>query len=94
MRPAELASRSLLYRTRRALKRSTPLARSRPGKSARTVSPHPILTSDGSPYLLSIPMQIKAVMKRRVRIMRGQLLFHAINTFVFLIMGVIMGTCK
>ncbi|KAH7099818.1 pleiotropic drug resistance ABC transporter [Auriculariales sp. MPI-PUGE-AT-0066] len=45
-----------------------------------------------SPYMISVPMQVRAVMKRRVQIIRGQMLFTVLNTVSFIIQGIIMGT--
>ncbi|KIY47285.1 pleiotropic drug resistance ABC transporter [Fistulina hepatica ATCC 64428] len=45
-----------------------------------------------SPYLLSVPMQARAVMVRRVQILRGNLLATVLNTMTFLVQGIIVGT--
>ncbi|KIY47084.1 pleiotropic drug resistance ABC transporter [Fistulina hepatica ATCC 64428] len=49
-------------------------------------------TRAASPYLLSIPMQARAVMIRRVQILRGKLFSTALNSMTFLIQGIIVGT--
>ncbi|KAJ3502427.1 hypothetical protein NLJ89_g8894 [Agrocybe chaxingu] len=45
-----------------------------------------------SPYLLSIPQQIKAVMVRRVQIIKGNALATGLNLVSFIFQGIIMGT--
>jgi len=42
--------------------------------------------------MISIPMQVRAVMKRRVQIIRGQMAFTILNTVSFILQGIIMGT--
>ncbi|KDQ32534.1 hypothetical protein PLEOSDRAFT_153783 [Pleurotus ostreatus PC15] len=46
----------------------------------------------GSPYVLSIPMQLEAVMKRRVQIVRGDWVTQALTTGTFVFQAVIIGT--
>ncbi|KAH7106585.1 pleiotropic drug resistance ABC transporter [Auriculariales sp. MPI-PUGE-AT-0066] len=48
--------------------------------------------SKSQPYITSLSMQVQEVFKRRIRIMRGQFLFQAINAVVFVIMGILIGT--
>ncbi|EJD42304.1 pleiotropic drug resistance ABC transporter [Auricularia subglabra TFB-10046 SS5] len=45
-----------------------------------------------SPYTISPWMQIRAVMLRRVQIMRGNMLFTALNIFSFVFQAIIIGT--
>ncbi|KAF9449781.1 pleiotropic drug resistance ABC transporter [Macrolepiota fuliginosa MF-IS2] len=45
-----------------------------------------------SPYLLSIPQQIQAVMRRRVQILRGNMLLTGLNLFSFVFQALIMGS--
>ncbi|KAH7929028.1 hypothetical protein BV22DRAFT_1057873 [Leucogyrophana mollusca] len=49
-------------------------------------------TRDNSPYTISIPMQIRAVMTRRVQIMRGSIAAQLINTVAFVLQAIILGT--
>ncbi|KAF9225036.1 hypothetical protein BS17DRAFT_731853 [Gyrodon lividus] len=49
-------------------------------------------THEKSPYTISIPMQIRAVMVRRVQIMTGSLATQVINTIAFILQAVILGT--
>ncbi|KAF4618528.1 hypothetical protein D9613_009700 [Agrocybe pediades] len=46
----------------------------------------------GSPYLLSIPQQVKIVMRRRVQILAGNPLATGLNLFSFLFQSLIMGS--
>ncbi|KAF9817918.1 hypothetical protein IEO21_03112 [Rhodonia placenta] len=49
-------------------------------------------TSSGSPYLLSIPAQVKTLMVRRVQIMRGNMTAVFIELASFIILALIVGT--
>jgi ATP-binding cassette, subfamily G (WHITE), member 2, SNQ2 len=49
-------------------------------------------TRRGSPYTISIPMQTRAVMLRRVQILLGSMATTIINFLVFIIQGIIIGT--
>jgi ATP-binding cassette subfamily G (WHITE) protein 2 (SNQ2) len=46
----------------------------------------------GSPYITSIPMQMRAVIKRRIQIMKGTRVIVAINLSLYLFQAIIMGT--
>ncbi|RXW18211.1 hypothetical protein EST38_g7644 [Candolleomyces aberdarensis] len=45
-----------------------------------------------SAYVISIPMQVRIVMLRRIQIMRGSFLSQALQTTTFILQGVIIGT--
>ena len=45
-----------------------------------------------SPYVISIPMQARAVMERRLRILRGNFATEAIQIIVFILQAIINGT--
>ncbi|KAG6865226.1 hypothetical protein C0991_004284 [Blastosporella zonata] len=45
-----------------------------------------------SPYMISIPMQARAVMLRRVQILRGNLLPVGLNVFLFVFQALIVGS--
>ncbi|KIJ64910.1 hypothetical protein HYDPIDRAFT_132105 [Hydnomerulius pinastri MD-312] len=45
-----------------------------------------------SPYMTSIPMQIRAVMVRRIQILRGSLAAQVINVIAFVLQAIILGT--
>ncbi|TRM62061.1 ABC-2 type transporter-domain-containing protein [Schizophyllum amplum] len=49
-------------------------------------------TRRDSPYLISIPMQTRAVMLRRVQMTMGNFLATGINIFTFVFQGLIMGS--
>ncbi|KAI4517501.1 ABC-2 type transporter-domain-containing protein [Schizophyllum commune] len=49
-------------------------------------------TRRDSPYLISIPMQTRAVMLRRVQMTLGNFLATGINLFTFVFQGIIIGT--
>ena len=53
---------------------------------------HALPYSRRSPYITSLPMQIRAVMKRRIQILRGNMLFTGLNAFAFLFQGIVIGT--
>ncbi|KAG9227093.1 hypothetical protein CCMSSC00406_0008293 [Pleurotus cornucopiae] len=46
----------------------------------------------GSPYVISIPLQLQAVMRRRVQIVRGDWVTQALTTGTFVFQAVIIGT--
>ncbi|KAF5330166.1 hypothetical protein D9611_010635 [Ephemerocybe angulata] len=45
-----------------------------------------------NPYMLTIPRQVAAVMRRKVQIIRGSMLATGINLFSYVFQGIIMGT--
>ncbi|TFK22472.1 hypothetical protein FA15DRAFT_757994 [Coprinopsis marcescibilis] len=45
-----------------------------------------------NPYMLTIPQQVAAVMRRKVQILRGNMLSTYINLFTFVFQGLIMGS--
>ena len=45
-----------------------------------------------SPYMLTISQQIRAVMRRKVQIIKGNSLATGIQLFSFIIQGIIIGT--
>ncbi|KAG5650930.1 hypothetical protein H0H81_010505 [Sphagnurus paluster] len=47
---------------------------------------------EASPYLISIPMQVRAVMLRRVQIIKGNPLAVGMNLFSFIFQGLIVGS--
>ncbi|EGO01341.1 hypothetical protein SERLA73DRAFT_159769 [Serpula lacrymans var. lacrymans S7.3] len=49
-------------------------------------------TFDSSPYTISIPMQVRAVMTRRVQILKGSWTAQLINTMAFILQAIILGT--
>ncbi|KAG6843984.1 hypothetical protein H0H87_010943 [Tephrocybe sp. NHM501043] len=49
-------------------------------------------TRAGSPYMTSIPMQARAVMLRRVQILRGNMLAVGLNAFLFVFQALIVGS--
>ena len=46
----------------------------------------------GSPYTISVPMQVRAVMTRRVKILRGDWVAQVIQLAAYVFQGIIMGT--
>ncbi|KAG6829831.1 hypothetical protein H0H92_003374 [Tricholoma furcatifolium] len=46
----------------------------------------------GSPYMISIPMQVRAVMLRRAQILRGNMLTVGLNAFLFVFQALIVGS--
>ncbi|KAF4607737.1 hypothetical protein EYR40_000072 [Pleurotus pulmonarius] len=46
----------------------------------------------GSPYVISIPLQLQAVMRRRLQIVKGDWVTHALTTGTFVFQAVIIGT--
>ena len=53
---------------------------------------HARRTNPKSPYIVSIPMQVRALMRRRVQILRGDLTAQVIQMASFVIQAIIMGT--
>ncbi|KZV90437.1 pleiotropic drug resistance ABC transporter [Exidia glandulosa HHB12029] len=53
---------------------------------------HATTARKSSPYIVSVWMQTKAVMLRRVQIMRGNMLFTMLNALSFVFQAIIMGT--
>ncbi|KIJ16544.1 hypothetical protein PAXINDRAFT_113734 [Paxillus involutus ATCC 200175] len=49
-------------------------------------------THEKSPYTISIPMQIRAVMVRRVQVMTGSVAPQVMNTIAFILQAIILGT--
>lgn len=49
-------------------------------------------TRQKSPYIVSIPMQARALMRRRVQILRGGIAVQVIQLLSFIIQGIIVGT--
>ncbi|EPQ50781.1 pleiotropic drug resistance ABC transporter [Gloeophyllum trabeum ATCC 11539] len=49
-------------------------------------------TNPKSPYLISVPMQTRALITRRVQILRGNMAGQVVNLVSFIIQGIIMGT--
>jgi ATP-binding cassette subfamily G (WHITE) protein 2 (SNQ2) len=49
-------------------------------------------TRKGSPYTISVPMQVRAVMDRRVKILRGDWVAQVIQLASYIFQGIIMGT--
>ncbi|KAG5727434.1 Brefeldin A resistance protein [Termitomyces sp. T112] len=49
-------------------------------------------TRPASPYMISIPMQVRAVMLRRVQILRGNMLAVGLNAFLFVFQALIVGS--
>ncbi|KIP09940.1 hypothetical protein PHLGIDRAFT_102023 [Phlebiopsis gigantea 11061_1 CR5-6] len=49
-------------------------------------------TRKGSPYLTSVPMQVRALMKRRVQILGGDKVTFALNFILFVVKAIIVGT--
>ncbi|KAG6909483.1 hypothetical protein DXG01_017205 [Tephrocybe rancida] len=49
-------------------------------------------TRMASPYMISIPMQARAVMLRRVQILRGNMLVVGLNVFLFVFQALIVGS--
>ncbi|CAL1709796.1 unnamed protein product [Somion occarium] len=49
-------------------------------------------TSHKSPYIISIPMQARALMLRRVQILKGMMAVQVIQTMTFVIQAIIIGT--
>ena len=45
-----------------------------------------------SPYTVSIPMQVRAVMTRRVKILKGDMVAQLIHLFSYIFQAIIMGT--
>ncbi|KAF5330227.1 hypothetical protein D9611_010600 [Ephemerocybe angulata] len=45
-----------------------------------------------NPYMLTIPQQVAAVMRRKIQIIRGSMLTTGINLFSYVFQGIIMGT--
>ncbi|THH00264.1 hypothetical protein EW026_g2253 [Hermanssonia centrifuga] len=46
----------------------------------------------GSPFVISVPMMARALMKRRVMIMKGDALTQVLNFLTFVVQAIIMGT--
>ncbi|TCD65301.1 hypothetical protein EIP91_002826 [Steccherinum ochraceum] len=53
---------------------------------------HASHTSHESPFITSIPMQVRALMTRRVQILKGGYVAQVIQLFAFIIQAIIMGT--
>ncbi|KZT26095.1 pleiotropic drug resistance ABC transporter [Neolentinus lepideus HHB14362 ss-1] len=53
---------------------------------------HAKTTRKKSPYLISIPMQTRALITRRVQIIRGNMAGQVVNLVSFILQGIIMGT--
>ena len=53
---------------------------------------HAKTQSKGSPYTLSTWMQARAVMTRRVQIIRGDIAKEVVQLTTFIVQGIIMGT--
>ncbi|TFK52853.1 hypothetical protein OE88DRAFT_1627317 [Heliocybe sulcata] len=53
---------------------------------------HAKRTSKSSPYIISIPMQTRALITRRIQILRGNAAGQIVNLVSFIIQGIIMGT--
>ncbi|GLB42209.1 putative ABC transporter superfamily, ABCG family. PDR (TC 3.A.1.205) subfamily protein [Lyophyllum shimeji] len=66
-------------------KRASAYIESAQAEHARHVRP-------ASPYMISIPMQARAVMLRRVQILRGNMLATGLNLFSFVFQGLIVGS--
>ena len=49
-------------------------------------------TRKGSPYTITIPMQVRAVMTRRVQILRGDWLAQVVQLVAYIFQAIIMGT--
>ena len=49
-------------------------------------------TLKGSPYMISIPMQMRAVMTRRVKILKGDWITQLVVLISYVFMAIIMGT--
>ncbi|KAG6897004.1 hypothetical protein C0992_004715 [Termitomyces sp. T32_za158] len=49
-------------------------------------------TRPSSPYMISIPMQARAVMLRRIQILRGNMLPTGLNAFLFVFQALIVGS--
>jgi ATP-binding cassette subfamily G (WHITE) protein 2 (SNQ2) len=56
------------------------------------VAEHAKHTRDLSAYITSVPMQVRAVMVRRVQILRGNPVAQIIQTMSFVVNGIILGT--
>ncbi|KAI0943006.1 hypothetical protein AcW1_002753 [Taiwanofungus camphoratus] len=53
---------------------------------------HARTTPPSSPFIISIPMQVRALMLRRVQVIQGALAAQAISLAIFIIQAIIVGT--
>ena len=53
---------------------------------------HPVTTCKKSPYVISIPMQTRAVMVRRLQIIKGNMAAQVTNIVAFVVQGIVVGT--
>ncbi|KAF9531189.1 ABC-2 type transporter-domain-containing protein [Crepidotus variabilis] len=49
-------------------------------------------TRSESPYIISLPMQVRLAMRRRLQVMKGDLTTQILNTFVYAFQATILGT--